>query len=49
MDFVDASMAASIFFAPTGGMEACWCARIKEAVLEFLSSQDKDLFDVFPR
>jgi hypothetical protein len=26
-------------------MGACWCARIKEAVLRFLSRQDKDLLD----
>jgi hypothetical protein len=36
------------FSTPTGGMEACWCARIKETVLGFLSRQEEDLLDVFP-
>jgi hypothetical protein len=43
MDFVDAFVGASNFSTPTGGMEACWCARIKEAVLGFLSRQEEYL------
>jgi hypothetical protein len=48
MAFVDDSAAASNLSAPTGGMGACWCARIKEGSLGFLSHQDKDVLDACP-
>jgi hypothetical protein len=37
------------FFASTGSVGGCWCARIMEAVLGFLSHQDKYLLNVCHR
>jgi hypothetical protein len=48
MDFVNASRAASNFFAPVNDVGGYLCAQVMEAIIGFLLCQDKDLLDAYP-